>query len=247
MVEVLNHTERKQWVSPEAHHVPFHPSCPPLISATWIRNPRRSLRAQVSPVCPQISFVIPRTPCSGSAASSIETEGFIFAKLFAGMSRTKWWVQMFAPGLSFSPFFTSTFQWNSTSSPHCGACIILPYTRTQTQTPKPLWFIFLKNKKPTACTWLHCAHMYRDMQGWCIVYIVGNIMLTGYRTAFKLLQIPETLWSLFGAAGSCPNKTVDARTRRSSSQARCCEVAKVCGPRWSPHSREQIIWIREVV
>lgn len=60
-------------------------SSPPLISAAWICNPWRSLRAQVSPVCPQIIFVIPGTPCSGSAAFSTETVVFMFVKLFTGM------------------------------------------------------------------------------------------------------------------------------------------------------------------
>lgn len=72
-------------------------SCTPLISAAWTHNPWRSLRAQVSPVCPQISFVILRTPCSGSAAPSTETVVLVFVKLFAGMVSSNVW-----PGLSFS-------------------------------------------------------------------------------------------------------------------------------------------------
>lgn len=54
-------------------HVLSKPGWLPLVSTVWVHNPWRSLGAQVSPVCPQISFVIPRNPRSGSAASSIET------------------------------------------------------------------------------------------------------------------------------------------------------------------------------
>lgn len=57
-------------------------SCPPLISTAWIRNPWRSLGAQVSPVCPQISFVIPRTPRPGPAARCMKSLVFMFVKLF---------------------------------------------------------------------------------------------------------------------------------------------------------------------
>lgn len=70
---------------PLRHALP-RPGRPPLISPAWVCNPRHTLRAQVSSVCPQISFVIPRTPCSGSAASSIETGVFMFVKLFTGMA-----------------------------------------------------------------------------------------------------------------------------------------------------------------
>lgn len=71
--------------APPRHALP-RPSRPPLISPAWVCNPRHTLRAQVSSVCPQISSVIPRTPCSGSAASSIETGVFMFVKLFTGMA-----------------------------------------------------------------------------------------------------------------------------------------------------------------
>lgn len=81
-----------------------HPktSHPPLISAAWIHNPWRSLRAQVSSVCPQISFVIPTTPRSGSAASSIETVVFVFVELFAGMASSNVWACW---PLIFPPFY----------------------------------------------------------------------------------------------------------------------------------------------
>lgn len=65
-------------------HVLSRPSCPPLISTAWICKPVCSLRAQVSPVCPQISFVIRRTPCSSSAAPFNGTVVFMFVKLFTG-------------------------------------------------------------------------------------------------------------------------------------------------------------------
>lgn len=80
----------------------------PSLAQRGFCNPWRSLRAQVSPVCPQISFVIPRTPCSGSAASSIETVVFVFVKLFAGMASSNVWAWPLI-----LPPFTSTFQLNS--------------------------------------------------------------------------------------------------------------------------------------
>ncbi len=90
----------------------------------------------------------------------------------------------------------------------------------------------LKNNRSLAVSWAN------------ILYKKAGAMLTLWgkgccRLAFMLdvTQIPETLWRWFGAAGSCPNKTSDTRTQRSSSQARCCEVAKVSGLRWSPCSR----------
>lgn len=79
----------------------------------------------------------------------------------------------------------------------------------------------------------------------------GQSLDTEWLSYWPLTKIAVTLWRWSGAAGSCPNKThTDTLTqRRSSSQARCCEVAKVSGLRWSPCScsEEQRIQIREVV
>ena len=47
---------------PVLRHAPFKAGFPPVISAAWLCNPRRSLGAQVSLVCPQISSVIRGTP-----------------------------------------------------------------------------------------------------------------------------------------------------------------------------------------
>lgn len=76
-------------------HVLWKPSGRPLISPAWISNPWHPLGAQVSPVCSQISSVIPRTPRLGSAAQLHQDSSVLFVKLFAG---TKWWVWTLQPG-----------------------------------------------------------------------------------------------------------------------------------------------------
>lgn len=74
---------------------------------------------------------------------------------------------------------------------------------------------------------------------------MGRITLARRRMSLMLdtIQMPETSWRLFGAAGRRPKK------QRSPSQARCCKVVKESGQRWSPcscpSSALQRIWIRE--
>lgn len=71
-----------------SRHAPPSLSCPPLISAAWVCNPRRSLGAQVSSVCPQISFVIPGTTPPTQWPSPSRRAVFMFVKLFSGMARS---------------------------------------------------------------------------------------------------------------------------------------------------------------
>lgn len=97
-------------------HVLSRPSCPPLISTAWICKPVCSLRAQVSPVCPQISFVIRRTPCSSSAAPFNGTVVFMFVKLFTGTALNHVVSSNVGAWPLISPV-TSSFQCNSIHSP----------------------------------------------------------------------------------------------------------------------------------
>lgn len=92
------------------------------LASAWLSNPGGLLGgAQVSSVCPQISCVIPTTPCSGSAASSIQRAASCVCEAVGRSGRFRCLQPracVCAHSATFQPNSSCWLSYNATRPPH---------------------------------------------------------------------------------------------------------------------------------